>query len=564
MKLLSRYLLREHLPPFVFALAALTGLMLLNQVARQFSQLVGKGLPWGVIGQVFGLSVPFIVAMTLPMAVLVAVLYAFVRLGADNEITALRASGVNLVALVRPVLLASVVLAVVAFVFIDQVLPPSNHKLKTLLVDIARKKPTFELKEQMVNEVIPQQFFLRAGRIDQAADRLKDVQIYDLSNDQRRRTIYADSGYMRFNATRTDLWLTLYDGYVYDQDRTQPAVFRRVFFRTDLVRKRGISNTLERSGEEIGKGDREMSVCEMQAELGHQLGSVDALGQEREQTKANDLRVLLGAPTIPPVNDPAAAPAPRGLPAAALYCGAMHGLARLIAPPAAHAQEPHPGQGTPRSLPPWKVQAQRAARAARPVPHAAASPPPAPRAAAPAGTAAPALRGPVAGPFPRPAPVAAPAPPAPASAASRMTDSSGAMLKLRLSDLDARGVALRQMAARFQIEIHKKFAIAAACVVFVIIGAPVALRFPRGGVGLVIGASVLIFGFYYVGLIGGETLADALIVSPFWAMWGANLAMTVLGLVFFLRLNRQRVAARGEGWRGRLRTLRDRWEAWRR
>ena len=83
-KLLSRYLLREHLPPFIFALAALTGLMLLNQVARQFSQLVGKGLSWGVILEVFGLSVPFIVAMTLPMAVLVAVLYAFVRLGADN------------------------------------------------------------------------------------------------------------------------------------------------------------------------------------------------------------------------------------------------------------------------------------------------------------------------------------------------------------------------------------------------------------------------------------------------------------------------------------------------
>jgi lipopolysaccharide export system permease protein len=126
-------------------------------------------------------------------------------------------------------------------------------------------------------------------------------------------------------------------------------------------------------------------------------------------------------------------------------------------------------------------------------------------------------------------------------------------------DLDARRVALRQMAARYQIEIHKKFAIAAACLVFVLIGAPVALRFPRGGVGLVIGSSVVIFGFYYIGLIGGETLADALIVTPFWAMWGANLAMTAIGVVFFLRLNRQRVAARSGGWRERLRALRDRW-----
>ncbi len=519
MKLLSRYLLREHLPPFVFALAALTGLMLLNQVARQFSQLVGKGLPWGVILQVFGLSVPFILAMTLPMAVLVAVLYAFVRLGADNEITALRASGVNLVALVQPVLLASLGLAVVAFLFIDQVLPPSNHKLKTLLVDIARKKPTFELKEQMVNEVIPQQFFLRAGRIDQAADRLKDVQIYDLTSDQRHRTIYADSGYMRFNADRTDLWLTLYDGYVHDYDRSQPAVFRQVFFHTDLVRKHGISNTLERTEEDIGKGDREMSVCEMRTELDHHLTSLAQLERERRTAIANDVRTLLGVPPAA-AGDTSAVRPRRGLAVATLYCGALGGLARLVRPQVAHAQQPAPPGAAARPL---VVNA--------------------PRQYGPGGPAAAAF-----------------AAAAAAAATNRLGDTTGLKLKVRLSDFDARLTAVRQMAARYQIEIHKKFAIAAACLVFVIIGAPVALGFPRGGVGLVIGASVLIFGFYYIGLIGGETMADDLIVTPFWAMWGANLAMTAIGLAFFLRLNRQRVAARSGGWRDRLDALRERWK----
>ena len=525
MKLLSRYLLREHLPPFVFALAALTGLMLLNQVARQFSQLVGKGLPWSVIGEVFGLSVPFILAMTLPMAVLVAVLYAFVRLGADNEITALRASGVNLVALVRPVLLASVALAVVAFVFIDQVLPPSNHKLKTLLVDIARKKPTFELKEQMVNEVIPQQFFLRAGRIDQAHDRLKDVQIYDLTNDLRHRTIYADSGYMRFNADRTDLWLTLYDGYVHDYDRSQPAVFRQVFFHTDLVRKHGISNTLERTEEDIGKGDREMSVCEMRTELDHHLRSLASLERERRTAVANDLRSLLGVAPTPP-GDTTPVRLRRGLAVANLYCGALAGLGRLVRPQEARAQQPGPPRGP----------VAAAAAAAAQGPGAQPKIPPQ-EAAAEAALAARA---------------------AGADVPSRLADTSGLRFKMRLADFDARAITVRQMAARYQIEIHKKFAIAAACLVFVIIGAPVALRFPRGGVGLVIGASVLIFGFYYVGLIGGETMADDLIVTPFWAMWGANLAMTAVGLVFFLRLNRQRVAARGGGWRERLEAWRER------
>jgi lipopolysaccharide export system permease protein len=513
-KLLSRYLLREHVPPFVFALAALTGLMLLNQVARQFSNLVGKGLSWGVIGQVFGLSVPFIVAMTLPMAVLVAVLYAFVRLGADNEITALRASGVNLVALVRPVLLASLGLAVVAFLFIDHVLPRSNHRLKTLLVDIARKKPTFQLKEQMVNEVIPAQYFLRAGRIDQATDRLKDVVIYDLTSDDRRRTIYADSGYMAFSSDRTVLALTLFDGYVHDYDRTQPSVFRRIFFHTDLVRVHGVTNTFERTEEDSFKSDREMSVCEMDSALQGHLNALASVGRDRRWILANDLGGLLGFPPGPGRDTVPLRP-PTRVVFAGLYCRALHGLGRLIRPPAAEAQvsggAPRPG---PRPL---------LADSLRQVIGIGGAPP-------------------------------ARVPP------RYIADTTGEQLRGQLAALELRRRAVLLSAARYEIEIHKKFAIAAACLVFVLVGAPIALRYPRGGVGLVIGASVLIFGFYYVGLIGGETLADELIVTPFWAMWTANLVMAGIGVALFLRLNRQRVGARAS-WRERLTAASERWRA---
>ncbi len=69
------------------------------------------------------------------------------------------------------------------------------------------------------------------------------------------------------------------------------------------------------------------------------------------------------------------------------------------------------------------------------------------------------------------------------------------------------------------MEIHKKYAIAFACIVFVLIGAPLAVRFPRGGVGMVITASVVIFALFWASLIGGETLADKGYVSPALAMW---------------------------------------------
>ena len=98
---------------------------------------------------------------------------------------------------------------------------------------------------------------------------------------------------------------------------------------------------------------------------------------------------------------------------------------------------------------------------------------------------------------------------------------------------------------QYQVEIEKKFALAAACVVFVLLGAPLALRFPRGGVGLVIGASLTVFGLYYVGLIAGETLADKLILSPYIAMWLANILFTIVGLIFMYMLRRSGSTARG-------------------
>jgi len=78
----------------------------------------------------------------------------------------------------------------------------------------------------------------------------------------------------------------------------------------------------------------------------------------------------------------------------------------------------------------------------------------------------------------------------------------------------------------------------------------------------VIGASAGIFGLYYIGLIGGESLADKLIITPFWAMWTPNLLMTAAGLVLFARLGREHATSRGGGaWPARLAALLDWWRA---
>ena len=109
---------------------------------------------------------------------------------------------------------------------------------------------------------------------------------------------------------------------------------------------------------------------------------------------------------------------------------------------------------------------------------------------------------------------------------------------------------------RYAIEIQKKFSLAAACIVLVLVGAPLALRFPRGGVGLVIGASFFIFAVYYVGLIGGESLANKNYVSPFWAMWTGNFIFFVAGVLLIMRMGNEGVTNRGGAWGERVDAVR--------
>src|SRR5258708_2838269 len=208
-RILSRYLIREHLPPLWFGLATLTGLMLLNQIAKRIGDLIGKGLPWHVVADVLLLPLRYIIAMTWRRGVLVGVLSPFGQLAAENEITAMKAGGVSFARLLLPALVGSAVVAVIAFLWSDQILPRSNHTLRTLLVDIQRKKPSFSLREQVINDVIPEQFFLRATRIDPATNRLKDVTIYDLEDADRRPILMPATRLMAYTPSAHVLHLPL-------------------------------------------------------------------------------------------------------------------------------------------------------------------------------------------------------------------------------------------------------------------------------------------------------------------------------------------------------------------
>jgi lipopolysaccharide export system permease protein len=534
-RLLSRYLLRQLAGPFVFALAALTSLMLLSQIAKKFGALVGKGLPWMVIAEVFGLSVPFIVAMTLPMAVLLAVLYAFSHLAADNEITAMRASGISVYQVLVPVLAWGVFMSVLNFAFVDQVLPRSNARLRNLLIDIGRKKPTLELREQVINEVPPSQYFLRANRIDGATGRLREVTIYDVGGDASRRIIYADSGFMAYAEGKTDLSLRLYDGSIHQYRPAEPEGFQLTYFKVNDIRVRNVYDELERNTSESVRGDREMSTCEMLAVIRDADRERDEAIRERRDLLLKDLRSLL---VLPPYPEPKSLP-DRPAPA---YCHWIESLERLVLPRTAEAQEGAQAQG--------QDSAHRSAPRAR-------KPAVLPGQGVPAQGKAPAqgVHGtpgtpPLQGkPTARIRPGIAPGagrPPVPGTAVPGHTPPRPILSNWSLTATAVdRGEDAGRRAARFAVEVHKKWAISFACMSFVIIGIVMALRFPRGGIGLVIGGGLLVFAVHYVGLTAGESLADRGLIAPWVAMWAPNIVLTILGLIGLVRVSRESGSTRG-------------------
>ncbi len=467
MNILTRYLIRAHVAPFFFSLTVLTALFFLNLVALRMGALMGKGLPWRVYAEFMLLSLPHTLALTVPMSVLVAVLYAFSELTEANEITAMSAGGVRPARILAPLLAAGAIAAALVFLLHDRLLPESNHRLKNLMVDVQGKSPTFRLREQAINEIQAvdgaTRYFLQADSIDPRTNELEDVTIFDVSEYDQYRTIYAERGTMAFDETGTDLYLTLFDGNAYEVSDMRPAGFRQLSFARQIIPMRGIADVLERS-DSGQRGDREMSTAMLAEEV---RKSREALAEVRRTSLARSrgaLREALGLEAVE-------------------------------------------GEEIDDLLPPLALENQR-------------------RLAGELGATPP----------------------------DQVTEAVTA--HLRTVAVREEGLLLDEN--RYRVEFHKKWAIATACFVFVLVGAPLAVRFPRGGLGTVIALSGAIFAIYWTTLIGGESLADRGHLEPNVAMWISNAVFLAVGAWLAARMARAVSAPRDSDRGGVRRRLADR------
>ncbi|MEX0662273.1 MAG: LptF/LptG family permease [Balneolaceae bacterium] len=453
----QRDLLKKHVGPFLFCFFTVMFILLMQFLILHVDKLVGKGLALSIVIELILNNLAYMVVLAVPMAVLVSTLIAFGKFSEWNELTAIRAAGINPFKLIFPVLIAGFFLFLGMTYFSNFVLPEANHKARSLFIDIRMAKPGFDLQEGTFYEGIDGYTFL-VQKIDADTDTLRDVTVFQAQvGDRYRAYIRAKTGWLESEDKKT-LSLFLNNGSIMrhvpgerrgdeTMEKTDFKRYRMSFDLSDLAFSRA-------NPESRTRNDRTMSGQAM-------LAVVDTLNREKESqysvlvSKTNQEEVL-------PFQ--------------------MENIDRVV--PTRNLE-----QDTLRlyhsTFDPINL-----------IHH-------------------------------------------PQAQISALNAALNSLNKYR-SDLDKyqNDTSWRSLrVAEFLVEIHKKISIPFACVLFVLIGAPIGMLTRKGNLGVAALISSVILTVYFIAIIQGEKFADRMIISPFMGMWAINMFLLLTGLILLLHIS---------------------------
>ncbi len=268
--------MRELVPPFAFSLFALTFILLMDQLFRLIDLFVRKGLPLDIVGQILIYTLPLIVSYTAPMAILVAVVMNFGRFAQDNEILALKTNGLSFFSIIRAPFMLILLFMIFLILFNNYILPESNHRVRNLMLDVSRKRPTVRLSEGVFTNDFPG-YTVYVGKKDERQSKIYDVTIYDLKNGLM---MTAPRGELKDFEEENILQFILYNGELHqliDEVKYQRTEFSKqtinITINTDIVRK-----------ERKYRSENELNVNGLRAEMRKRKDEIDNLKDDIAKT----------------------------------------------------------------------------------------------------------------------------------------------------------------------------------------------------------------------------------------------------------------------------------------
>jgi len=263
MKKLHKYLLLSYLGPFVMTFFIALFIILMQFLWKYIDDLVGKGLDWHIILKLLYYASATFVPLALPLAILLSSLMTFGNLGEHFELVSLKSSGISLQKFMKPLIILSVIISLLAFYFSNNILPIANLKMGALLFDVREQKPALNIKEGVFYKGI-ENYVIKVGKKEKDGITIHNVHIYDHS--QRLGNInvtYAKSGRMEMTPDEKYLVFTLFDGFNYSEKVdgkhiTGVRPFQRISF-DEQIRKFDLSSfAMTRTNEEFFKDNYQM------------------------------------------------------------------------------------------------------------------------------------------------------------------------------------------------------------------------------------------------------------------------------------------------------------------
>lgn len=208
-------MLQTFLPVFAMTFFICLFIVLMQFLWRYIDDLVGKGLDISVIAELFFYAALTMVPMALPLAVLLASLMTFGNLGEKFELTALKAAGISLMKVMRPLIFLMIAISIGAFFFQNDVLPVAQTKMWTLLYSMRQKSPEMEIPEKAFYTDIDG-YIIYVDKKDKQTGALYDVMIHQTTDGfDQAKIIVADSGRISLTPDKQNLRLDLSSGELY-------------------------------------------------------------------------------------------------------------------------------------------------------------------------------------------------------------------------------------------------------------------------------------------------------------------------------------------------------------
>jgi lipopolysaccharide export system permease protein len=290
-KKIDEYLLKRFCTLFLMTFLICIFILLMQFLWKHLVELVGKGIGWSVLAEFFVYAVFSLVPLALPLAILLASLMTFGNLGENFELTAMKASGISLFRIMRPLIIFISTICIGAFFFSNNVLPVTQTKLWTLIFSLREKSPELDIP---VGE-----FYSGIGNginiyvREKTGKTLKNLMIYDYTGGFENSTVLvADSGNIKFTSDDMYLKLTLFNGESFENLKGQrisnsPS---SIPYRRENFKKKEIifdfNTKLNRFNESLLQ---DQHISKNFVQLSHSIDSVQKVKEKRSKDLATDM-----------------------------------------------------------------------------------------------------------------------------------------------------------------------------------------------------------------------------------------------------------------------------------